>query len=783
MKKIIVFFLLCSFSIHFVHAQVGEALDEATTYIKRFFKEEKPKIRIYEYTPITPKYEVFHPPVTAESRTAEKYSGSKIIRNGELVDVQKALKENWVEEKDGELRAVSENTKIASLGRTEIRTYRSYFGLNINETIYDIGKPFLDRYDEALVKRVKDYQLKNHLHPDGVIQGKTESDLIRDIYTSQLIKQQYLKKNYTAEERINAVMAFQGTNNLPATGVFDGQTAKKMNQYCFDSGYYDMYSNNIELDWNNGSKKVTLGPVIFFNDGFRELGWGKKEYTNAELALILLKFQEETKLPKTATFDKNTARLLYKYEEIDKLVPKEYKSGNKKFRDFKKEYFIDIQRENQLTETGELDPATESILLDKIYKSHLSDLRNKMPEIHDDFVSVPLSNDYGHQEVKFYFNDPDYDYFILDNERITEVRKLFGYKINRLTDEISAMSIEDIMKSYDLRTREIAIANSDAQTIISVGLIDQNNNLNIQVGATQLSSNRPELERFINESIPIPGLYEAIEGSKGKPIIIIRPDFSATTRVEENTYSCVMGSTFSAVNCTKFTAALNKSCGEIAPVFLASDLKGALAKLQAVKKDNLDPLFQIYVPNKAFFKESYGWKMDDYHIAANLRARGVQENQFHKLPVDENVLIQDWHTHKGPKMFIGHKNESFKDFLFYRVETNDPAPAFVVSCYLPGDEYFVSQWIHKNHMSNVIYFSEKIHPTAVTDVLIEYSRLSALPVNKHKSFNEIWRSAIEHTRKKFDHRYSNQMKLELDKLYNIIFQLTFDSDKKPHYDA
>jgi hypothetical protein len=760
----------------FCQAQLEEAL---MSLRKILTHEELPKIPLPHPEPRPPIDRI--PTYRIPQFDPQSDISGTVVRDGKIIPTTTAINNDLVRKSNGKLRPTSLKTSIVDIDKPHLRRYREYFGLEINksEINWTRDEKDLDIYDEDIISHVKNYQATKGLKVNGIISSKTRLLIDNDIYILELKKQGYLKSNYSPQDKKRSIIAFQAVNNLPISGKLDARTCGQLEKFCFpsESRYIDF---NSRMEWlSKGDERPTFK---FFQSDYENamhsLGWGKKDQTNAEFAFSVVKFQEDNGLPITGNVDKETLESIVELKKIDLVIPSTYKKG-KKLRTYKQAFIQDIQYENHLPVTGKLNKETRLVLRPLVDHNFINEIR-KIPDLHNDFVNLPLTFNKGCDDVKFYFNDETYDYFILENTKLKDTKGLVGYRADRKSGEIIIQDIDNVLLQYQKTVNSLAASYSNKYTIIHLGLINKDDVLSITVGDIDVPVRYEDLSKFITQEVPIPEFDAAISEQAKKTILILRPDFALAKKAEGHLYYSIFGSDYSAVNTAKFAAVINKIYGPSRPVFLVSDVKTALKKLPLALKKDIDPDFKICLPDKEFFKEDWGWKFDDYRIPANLRARGVPQNQFYKIPEEIKTVGTNWQAVKGPKMFIGHKNDNFQTFLMYRVEEMDANPVFLVSCYLTTDEYFISEWIARKKMSNVIYFSEKIHPTVATDVIIEYDKLKKLPVNKSKPFYDLWRASIEATKLKFKNRYTDEMKGELGKLYKVISEITFcDPEQNP----
>ncbi len=767
-RRIILLFVII-FCVLTTYCQEGEAVEEGYLVLKRLFGDEEPIL--------IPKFPVESPHIpelpTYSPGNYSHISNDRtvIVHDGEIVTESTAVTNGWVREVDDDIISNEPQTKITELNRQELRTYREYFSLKINsDDFYVKPENDVEIYDDNLIQKVKQFQQKNHLKIDGIIAGQTQKALNQELYLDELKHQTYLKNTYTAQDKKDAIIAFQAINDLPITGIFDKKTCQLLDKSCFP----EIYTYTDATSFFRRGDEQSISSFYGYDKALISLGWGTEKQTQAQRALIIIKYQRTHSIPVTAEFDDITVKKIILDYQIDNAIPINFKTKGSKFRSYEGDFLKSLQEQNNLKPSGILTSETADILRPILDKSIISTIL-KIPTLHDDFVSLLINNSLRFDDIKFYFNDNDFDYFLLDNKYLESDKGLLGYASNRLTGEIVPSDVHNLLNQYEIHLNEIISENASKTNIINIGVYDPNaGTIPIQVGATKISITREELNNLISSQVLPDAINTAIKNSGNKPVLVFRPDFSLIGSISENSYEyeSILGSKLSAVNPVKFAAALNKSIGETNEVYLVSDFKKALSKITIADKENFNPLFNIYVPNKDFFSPELGWKLDDYNIVSNLKARGINQNTIKKVPPDTKTTL-NWKAEKGPKMFIGDKTETFQTFLMYRVETTDDAPVFLVSCFLPGDDSFISQWLYKNNMSNIIYFSEKIHPTVTSDVILQYNTLSQLPENKTKSFNELWKESIEITRQKNNIRYSPQMKLELNKLYNVIYQLTY----------
>lgn len=613
------------------------------------------------------------------------------------------------------------------------------------------------------------FQRKNKLNINGIVSGDTKKYLNKSIYKEELINQKYLKKNYTSNENKNALIAFQAVNGLKKTGTFDANTCAKFDEYIFQNPYSNETSfftkgNQIEIPYPINTEANLL---------LNKFGFCNKTPTISERAISIIKFQETFKIPKTAVLDANTREYLFELGEIDRIIPNTYKTNNKVLKDYAKKYISKIQEDNGLVVNGYLNNETISAIRPILDQEQIKVIRVQK-FIHDDFVSTELSNDYHYPDCHLYFNTSEYDYFMIKNSKV-RVNDPFCYRSNRNTGEITKISIMEMLNQYDIQAHYSVTNEISKCTFIYCGLIDEKGIINLQVGEKSILVKKQQVLDFICSNIEIPELTSALNNTGNKPIIVFRPDYSVAKSNDIDTYTDLYGTTFSSINSAKFAASITLKYGANKDVFLASDIKQAIAKIDHAVKSEINPQFRIYSPNKTFFKERIGLQIDDYNIVNNLKARGTFKDRIFSIPQSEkpsNVGTDGFSS--VPKIIIGHNNLDFQFFLNNYAKKYDENPLFIVSCYNDGNEYFISQLITKKHLSNVVFFTEIIHPTAVSDVMAEYYRMSLLSSNSGKTFRQLWEQSIENVRLKNGLRYSNQMMDELEKLKKIVLILTYN---------
>jgi hypothetical protein len=772
MKKIILIFIL-AIVVSSSYGQEGAIAED----IAKFFSHSEP-----HPIPI-PTFPIRTIPIGEETggilKSAKRNpfeSGTTVIKDGILIDADEALRMGLISNKEGTVKVLSSKVKTVDLNRPELEAYRSHLGLSTDGFSLTTAN---DVYDQLLVDAVKVFQKRKHFSETGVISGQTEISLKKELYTEELIRQTYLKKNYTTSGKRDAIVAFQAVNQLDVTGVMDVKTSLLLDRYIFKDPRYGLYSTAYDPTEFNGGTFSSLS-FADFNTKTRinALGLGKKDPTNAELALQLIKLQKNYKLPATGHIDENTGKLLNEFEEIDGIIPSTYKKSGKKFGEYQNKYLTDIQVENKLKVTGKLDDETRLALRPTLDKNKIKVLETH-PAIHQDFVSLGLVNSTSFKDIEFYFNDEESDYFIVNNNN-SQISKSIGYQFNRQTGAINHIEINDVLSGFDKKVIQNARELALSCTIVHLGIFGEDGKMSLQIGASSIEITTQQLNEFVQTKVPIPGLAEAMKAAEGKPIFVFRPEYKIAGGNTTEKYTDLYGSGYSTFNTVKFTAGLGEQFKKN-DIFLVSDIKNALKKTTVAVNDDINPQFRIYTPNKAYFDPKNGWRLDDYHIVNNLRARNIYKGRIVNVPA---VAIpkdaNQWTAGTGPKMFIGHKNDDFKKFLASYVKNPDQSPLFLVSCYARGDESFVSKLIYQTKVSNVIYFSEVIHPTAITDVIAEFDRINGSANSAGKSFKELWYQAIDTARKNNEMRYTDTMKAELDKLYKVIFMLTLYKNKPNH---
>lgn len=747
-----------------VHAQGGKAFEEAFLELRKVFSHREPiPSHIPEWHPVPPKTTS-----TVGENTARTIGETSIIvKDGQILSRESAIAGGLITHDATSIKSLSPSVKIVKLDRTQLRVYREHFGLPVNGELFP--KQNVEIYDEGLIRAVKTFQRKNHLAETGVISGKTERCLKNELRKNELIDQQFLKKNYTAKEKEDAIIAFQAVNNLPVTGKIGRATAAKFDEYIFTS-LFDIESRaSTYLD--NG--RTSAFSLSFGSEGdlLVKFGWCSKQPTKAEKALSIINFQEAYGLPKTATLDAETTKTLLEFGEIDKVIPSAYKTNGKLFPIYSKQFLKDFQQKNDLLVSGELNTETRLAIRPELDKQEIKTLRTE-GFLHNDFVTTEIASNYKYRDFQLYFNTGADDYFIIKNDRIG-LDKLLAYKINRLNGSVSKSDVVDVLERYDQQAADIMAKNTNKCTLIHCGLINENGMLSVQVGSKSIVLEKQQINDFIESNVEIPELTTAIAAGGDRPIVVFRPDYATAKSGGTNTYADLYGTGYSSINTAKFTAAVNLRYGRQKAVFLASDVKNAIRKLAPAIASDINPQFRIYTPNKVFFSDKFGWHMDDYHMVNNLRGRGIYKDRITALPKAEIAIKpEEWIMANGPKMFIGHNNDDFQSFITFYAKNQDKSPLFIVSCYDQGNEYFISQLIQQQKVANVIYFSEIISPTAASDVIAEYYKLSRLPANVRRPFKSLWSQSIEAVRTKNALRYSDHMKAELNKLYKVIFMLT-----------
>ena len=752
---------LCLFSLH-VKAQ-ARAAEELWTALRKAIGHEEPHIPPFHIDP--PPYH----PEPVHINTAEDFK--TVVRGQQTYSLETAIKNGWVKKDGLDYKPAPGSTVLPELGQTHIRRYREHFGLQVNESEIYVNHSSFDVYDQALVDKVVSYQKRKGLKSDGVIGGATERALKRELYVSELQQQTYLGAQFDASAKSEAITAFQVVNNLKLTGKLDRATTAQMDKYIFRSSI-----DNIEspIYLSSGTNELFKSSLGIYKDQLPELGFAEEAKTKAQYVLNILKFQETFKLTKTGELDGPTMDLLKEMKAVDEIIPGSYKTGGQKFKDYSKLYLSRIGPPGAPPASGFLNEETRLALRPELDRLVIKKAQ-KLPETRNDFVSISLNNDRNFQDVKFYYNDDHYEYFIINKDDI-QVKKLMGYKSDRVSHVITPLDKEDILRQFDRHVSEVVSSLAPQANLFHIGLADESDLISVQIASVSLKINKQDLQDFITSGKSIPELDQAILALDKKPLLVFRPDFGVAKQINGDIYNGIMGSSLSAYNAAKFAAALNKVYGSQEEVYLVSDIRNAMKKIAAARLGNKDPQFDLYIPNKDYYKWP-SWRFDDYRIPNNLKARDAYQQHLHKLPASTDFMKpNNWGTTSSPKMFVGHKNDDFRQFVSM-AQNPDHSPVFLVSCYQPGDEYFVSELIHDQGASNVIYFSEVVHPTVITDVLVEYNRLSHAAGNKNTSFRKLWNRSIDNVKEQMADRYSEMMKAELDKLHGIVYMLTLIEEK------
>lgn len=682
-----------------------------------------------------------------------------ILQKSRLIHLSDALAQGIVGRTGTTLTFPAGQGRLYAYNANYVNRYRKYFGL----------KELYGGYDQDLVNAVKNFQQKNELEPTGLIAGKTESLIKIDIFERRLVEEHYFDSESTAIERRRGIEAFQSNNDLKITGVLDVPTRKILERKCFPSVIN--FFGDFGLNRGSNPRSFAFGHDFLSAKIMEDLKFlTVKDKLVADETKKIIRFQRMYKLPVTGKYDEITFRYLIELNEIEKIVPVELKRQYPGFVNYSKKYISAIQEHHHLNVTGLLDGETRKIirpLSDQVWIKSV-ELAKLLP---DDFVNTGFLLNNKSKDLKFYFSDVEHDYFIIDNSKISLPSELLAWRFNKNSGEFTLTDLLTTLKIFEETAINNVKNNKQVANCMFAGFEDEEGFYSIQLNSTIIRMSKDEINRFMDGDMSVTALDQAFENLDSKPVVLIRPLFKLAVEEDGPWLNNIMGTGKSAINMAKFTSAINSRYGAKTPVFLASDINGACKKIKTAVKQNTNPGFHFFIPENTSM-----YKVNDYNVIRNLSGRGLKREYFKATGSSKwfKYYKSKQTTNSGAKIVVGHKDNNYKSLVSWALFNDDQSPLLLASCYQPGDVNYISGLISRYQLSNVIYFSCEIHPTPLSDVLIEYLALSKIKENKEKGFFELWFKAIEITEIKYEGRYSDAMLKELHKLRdNILGQLTF----------